>query len=159
MAAFSVTKTLAAAGNYDASDIMSESASNGVGTAWRFQNVCRQGETIMIAGLRARCSEDSVTSPIRTHWFRTNPSNSELDDNAALNIHATDAAQKVAEITTGAMGDHGATSYGENADVRHVISPTPNSGTDLWCIANWVNAETAETASMTMEIEIEVIRL
>ncbi len=92
----SVTKALAAASAYDANDVMSESASNGVGTAWTFSRVARRnGGSGYIVGAHLTSESESVTPRCTLYLFNLTPT-SELDDHAANT--APDAADKAKYI-------------------------------------------------------------
>jgi hypothetical protein len=170
MSRVTVTKTIAAAGDYTAGDVVSESASNGVGTAWRFGGIeNRAGEGSHITRAFIVGSEDSLTAVYKLWLFSANPSTSELDDNAAKNFSAADMANLIGIITFKAMADQGATSYAEvdpdNTDMPFHVIPVMTdyigviggsnlTGSSIWGVLEDTSGETAETASMTLSITL-----
>lgn len=103
-----VTKPLASATAYHAEDVMSESASNGVGTAWTFAAIAKvNGGTGYIVKAHAICETTAVTPRITLFLFNATPT-SELDDHAANTalLHA-DLANYVGKIDFPAMEDLG----------------------------------------------------
>jgi len=103
-----VTKALASATAYHAEDVMSESASNGVGTSWLFAAIAKvNGGTGYIVKAHAICETTAVTPRITLFLFNATPT-SELDDHAANTalLHA-DLANYVGKIDFPAMEDLG----------------------------------------------------
>lgn len=76
------SKSLAAAADYAAGDVMSESATDGAGTDWDFRNVVNSpGGAGTITKAIAICSTTALTHGLTLFLFHTSPT-SELDDNA-----------------------------------------------------------------------------
>ncbi|MDY6957619.1 MAG: hypothetical protein SVK08_00545 [Halobacteriota archaeon] len=76
-----VTKAVAAAGNYVAEDVLSESAS--AGTAWTFSAIAdRDGGTGEIVKAHVICETTAQTHRLTLYLFSAAPT-SELNDNAA----------------------------------------------------------------------------
>ncbi|KKM20043.1 hypothetical protein LCGC14_1649510 [marine sediment metagenome] len=80
MRVVSVTKAIAAAGNYDAEDVLSESAS--AGTAWQFSDIARKGSRGYITNARVACETTGLKHRLTLYLFKATPA-SELDDNKA----------------------------------------------------------------------------
>jgi hypothetical protein len=78
----SVTKALVG-GAYSAKDVLSESATNNVGTPWVFDNVLRDpGGKGYIVSARAISETTAITAALSLFLYRKKPT-CELDDNAA----------------------------------------------------------------------------
>src|SRR3990167_4140225 len=123
----SVSKTIAAAGNYTSGDVVSEDAGAGLGTAWRFRGIPNLvGNGVIIESAVLTCDEDSLTATYRLHLFNANPSGSELDDNEALNIVAADRTKYLGFITFGAMVDRGVISTAQLLNVQ--LHAVPDAG-------------------------------
>lgn len=102
----SVTKALAAAGNYDAEDVMCEHATTGV--AWTFAALARaNGGTGRIIKAHALWETTALTPRLTLYLFNAAPT-TELDDNKANAAPAfADLAQYVGKIDFPAMEDLG----------------------------------------------------
>ncbi len=152
-------KALAAAGDYAANDVLSESATSGVGRSWYFPNCALEpGRSFLIMGIRARITEDSVTFRPQVNFFRQNPTASELDDNAAYNMVAADNRGKsLGPYTLPAFSDIGAETLSVDNDIRMMITPAGNE-MGVYAIVKTLDAEANETAGMVLEIELEVIQ-
>ena len=104
----SVTKALVAASAYAAADVLSESATNGVGTAWTFSAIAsgngRSGEVTKAHVI----SETTALTPRLVLYLFTAAPTCELDDNAANTalLHA-DQANYVGRIDFPAMSENG----------------------------------------------------
>lgn len=115
----STTKALASATAYDAEDVLSESASNGVGTDWDFDAVGKvNGGTGYIVKAQAICETTAVTPRLTLFLFNAAPT-CELDDHAANTalLHA-DLANYIGKIDFPAMEDLG------TGDSESVASPS-----------------------------------
>ena len=145
------SKAVAAAGNYSAGDILSESASNGVGTAWEFKNIVESGKSGRIVSGFLTCSAGAVAVGYKLHLFKDNPSSSELDDNAALNIAAADQASYIGLLIFEAAADRG-----DVASARSIITSMPIGfickNNILYGILEDPTGETGEVAGMTVTI-------
>lgn len=147
--------TLAAAGDYGAGDVLSQSASEGQGVAWQFPAMAR------VAGLGGKIVGGYITTSVGAfaakftlYLFNANPSASELDDNAALNIVAADRDKLVGMVNFGTDGtDVGDVSLNWMTNTQSVPYCT-GAATNLWGILIAVDAETNESASMTVDIEL-----
>lgn len=84
---------IAAAGDYLAGDILSDGASDGTGHYWVFEDAAAlSGGSGWICKLLATCSVDALVPRLRVWFFRSAPTTTELDDNAAFNLTAADRA-------------------------------------------------------------------
>lgn len=117
----SVTKALAAAGNYGGDDVMSESAS--AGTVWTFSNVVdRPGASGTIVKAVALFETTALTPGLTLFLFSATPT-SALNDNVANTavLHA-DEANFVGRITFPAMADLG------TGDSEAIVTPSLTTG-------------------------------
>ncbi len=154
---FSVTKGLAAAGDYAAEDVLSESAT--VGTAWHFRTVLpRNGARGYITGAHIIWATTALTPAIRLYLFNENPS-SELSDNVA-NTAVLPADLHISQkyIDFPALADLGGGS-------EALISPSTTGGLplsvscaaksrDMYGIAVLKDAVTGEAAGAEMRITL-----
>lgn len=151
----SVTKALAAAANYAAEDVLSESAS--AGTVWTFNMLGGSG---YITKAQAICETTALTPRLTLFLFKTLPT-SELNDNVANTalLHA-DLAKYIGKIDFPALEDIG-------GDSEAVATPNTNgnlplafdcaSVTDtLYGILVTRDAITGETATDDMTIILTV---
>ncbi len=104
----SVTKVLAAASAYHAEDVLSESATNGIGTSWTFTSIARQAGAGGYITKAHAISEATAVTPRLTLFVFTAAPTCELDDHAANTalLHA-DLANYVGKIDFPAMEDLG----------------------------------------------------
>ena len=149
---------IAAAGDYAALDVMSNSATAAAGVAWNFNNIGKtEGASGWIVGLKATASAASMTTRLRLWLFHTTPTASELDDNAAFSLDADDRTKTVGYITLPALVDHGEVAYAQDFDIRVPFFCAVNDR-DLYGILQTVDAETNEAASMTVTLELSVVQ-
>ncbi len=153
----STKKTLAAAGDYSAEDVLSESATNTAGTDWDFVGIAKVlGGGGYITKAIALCSTTALTPRLALYLYNTAPT-SELDDNAGnAAVSTTDATSYVGRIDFPAMEDLGGVS-------EAVVTPatTGNSllsfnctsaDSNLYGILVTRDAITGEAAGMTMTV-------
>ena len=156
----SVTKALAAAGDYAAGDVLSESVSTG--TAWTFSGVVKQnGCSGEITKAQAICETTALTPRLTLYLFTATPT-AQLNDNAANTalLHA-DLANYVGKIDFVAMEDLGGDS--ETIATPSTLGNLPLSFTcasdanDLYGILVTRDAITGESAGddMTVNLTIE----
>ena len=101
----------AAAGDYADNDVLSDSASNGVGTALEFTNavLTAGGSALVIGGSINVVASTSVAATIGLQLFSQTPTATELDDNAAEGgVGAADAPYYLGEMLFAAGTDYGA---------------------------------------------------
>ena len=116
-------KALAAAGDYAIEDVLSESATDGVGTPFVFRQVTRQrGGAFSIRKVIALLTTTALAPRITLHLFTKTPT-SELDDNAANTAVITaDRETYVGRVELPAMSDLGGNSE---------AIATPDTGSNL----------------------------
>lgn len=154
-----VSRAVAAAGNYAAGDIVSDSATNGAGTSWDFTQMAVNGAgrpgTIYKADIT--CDEDSVTASYRLHLFSAALSaNTELDDNEAKAFDNDDRANYLGAITFPAMVDEGEMSRAQIEGLTFGYW-CGQAGHTLYGVLEDLTGETAETAGMTITITLWAI--
>lgn len=150
------TLTAAAAGNYAAGDVVSNSATDTEGDPLTFSNIVRgDGREFLIVGARAICSEDSVVWRLRLHFFDAVPAAAdvEMDDNAAFAI--TTSTNYLGYIDLPAMEDEGGVAVAQNNDLRAPFK-CASGDQDIYMVVETLDAETNETASMTLRFDLYV---
>jgi hypothetical protein len=123
----SVTKAVAAAGNYDAEDVLSEHATTG--TAWTFDTVVsRNGGKGRITKAHVICETTAQTPRLTLYLFNATPT-CNLNDNVANTalLHA-DLAKYVGKIDFPAMED-----LGGDSEALATPSTTGNLPLDFQC--------------------------
>ena len=157
----SATKTIVAAGDYAANDVVSNSATADTGTAFKFAKISpAHGHPGRIITAIARCSEDLVTWRLRLHLFNGEPlaAEVEMDDNVAFNIKTSDGADKyIGYIDFPAMDDLGVIPAAAQADQLN-FAFDPDNGDTLWGVVETLDAEANEAASMTLTITLHSSR-
>jgi hypothetical protein len=114
------TKALEAVSSYSIEDVLSETDTNGAGTAWTFSNIARtNGASGFIVDARVISENTGITPKLTLFLFNALPT-SELDDNAANTalLHA-DLANYIGRIDFAAMTD-----FGGDAEARAVTEST-----------------------------------
>lgn len=145
---------LAAAGDYGALDIMSDSAS--AGNVWVFANAARfKGGNGRIRKMLVTTSVEGITSKFRLWLFHTALTTTAVNDNAAFNLTAADRDKVVGYIETLAAVDMGAINYAQSIGLDMEFS-LPDGETDLYGVLVTVDAVSAETAGMTASVELQV---
>ena len=157
----SVTKAVAGAGNYAAEDVLSESATNGAGTAWNFANCgLGKGNSGVITKAIVSCETTALTHRLTLYIFKAAPT-SELDDNAANTaVLNADIANYVGRIDFPALEDLGGNSEavaspstGGNLPLEFVCA---SGDGDLYGILVTRDAITGETANDDYTIKLFV---
>lgn len=153
-----LSPVLAAAGDYAAGDVLSDSATNGAGHAFEFAGMGRVAAGSGIITKAIITTSVEAWSPTMRLWlFHTTPSGCELDDNAALSIVVADRAKLVGYIDFAAGADIGTISYTQNTDVR-LSYKCAAADTKLYGILQVTEAVTNESASMTLTIELHALQ-
>jgi len=154
-----VTRTLAAAGDYAAEDVLSDSATGGAGTAITFAGIGKNkgaGGYITRAGIL--CSTTALAPRLTLYLFNNTPT-SELDDNAGNTAVLTaDRPNYIGKIDFPAMEDLGGNSetlctpstYG-NLPLAFNCDDDDNS---LYGILVTRDAITGEAANMTVVVSL-----
>jgi hypothetical protein len=156
----SVTKALAAAGNYDAEDVMCEHATTGV--AWTFAALARaNGGTGRIIKAHALWETTALTPRLTLFLFNAAPT-TELDDNKANAAPAfADLSQYVGKIDFPAMEDLGGMSeaiatpstYG-NLPLDFECAAAADDLIGILVTRDAITGEVAE-ASLTIRLTVE----
>ena len=150
-----VSRTVTAAGNYSAADIVSNSATDTEGTTWDFEQIALgEGHPATIYKADVACSEDSVVWRLRLHLFSAAVSAAtEKDDNAAKAMDNDDRANYIGFIDFPAMADLGEFSFAQ-ADQLQFGYWCGKGGHTLYGVLETLDAETNETAGMTIAITL-----
>jgi hypothetical protein len=151
-----VSGVIAAAGNYAALDVISQSATDGEGEAWEFADVARVGTGGLIIGASVSFSAQSMTARTRLWLFTDNPQSCELDDNAAFSLDIDDLDKRLPYIDFPALVDFGEVTFAQNISDR-IGFQLPTDGSKLWGILQFVDAETNEAADMTATITLHIL--
>lgn len=148
------SRAVAAAGNYSAGDIISDSATNGAGTAWEFKEMAfASGRPGTIYGAAWTCDEDSVVFRLRLHLWTGSPSTAtELDDNAAKTMDNDDRSLYLGYIDFPAGVDLGEFSAAQTECGKGYWCG--QGGTSLYGVLETLDDEANETAAMTIAIEL-----
>lgn len=148
-----VSRAVAAAANYDANDVVSNSATEASATPWVFDGMSPGvGKAGCIFAASIACSEDDVSgSRFRLFLLNEQPAaDTVLADNAALSFGAADLDKVVCYIDFPAMIDIGAFSMAQAVGVNYGYYTTDK----LYGVLQILDAETSETASMTVAIKL-----
>lgn len=152
-----VTLTVAAAGNYSAGNIMSNSATDGAGVATKIE----LGEVFAVKRIRqiiTKCDEDSVTFIPRYHFYDQEPAAAdvEMDDRTAGDFAktATGRAAYLCSILGGAFVDRGTAMAVSETDLIDKLVRTASGKSAIWLVLEDTTGETNETAGMTFTIDI-----
>ncbi len=155
----SVTKALAAAGDYAAEDVMSESAA--AGTVWTFSNVVKaNGCSGEITKAQAICETTALTPRLTLFLFKTAPT-CQLNDNAANTalLHAN-LANYIGKIDFQAMSDLGGDSESIATPSTYGNLPLAfncaSDANDLYGVLVTRDAITGEAATMDMTINLTI---
>ena len=153
---FTVTVTCAAAGDYAANDIMSNSATGDAGVA-AVVVFDSKAAIALVKQVTAVCSEDSVLNRLRLHFYNYNPAAAdvEMDDNAAFDFakNATGAAGYIGSIDLPAFRDGGTSMAVAEANLVDKYLAELTTGTAVYMVIETLDAETNETASMTIRFD------
>jgi hypothetical protein len=154
-----VTKALAAAGNYSAEDVLSESAS--VGTAWKFRNALDpyKDKGVIVKAI-ALCSTTGLVPRLRVYLFSATPTSMLNDNEGNTTLITADLPNYLGWIDFPGLTDLGG--YSEtiatpntsgNLPFSFVLAGKPK---DLYGLVVTRDAETNEAAGMTLTIELEI---
>lgn len=147
---------IAAAGDYAALDVLSQSASNGVGVHWILPSIARvTGYGGTIDRVIATLSGTAVTAQLRLHLFNADPSASEKDDNAAFLLHVNDRAKYLGFIDLPALATSGSSGVAW-AQVAANFKFKTAADANLYFLVQTIGAFTNETAGMTLDIQATV---
>ena len=164
-ATVSVLRTLAAAGNYDAEDVMSDDADNGEGTAITFTGVGRtKGTAGKIVQASILCSTTALTPRLTLYLFSSTPT-CELDDQAANTaVLAADQAKFVGQIDFPAMSDLGTGMSGTISTMSTwgnlpIYFVCEEDSANLYGVLVTRDAITGEAANMTVRINLTAVEV
>ncbi len=148
---------IAAAGDYADNDIISHSASNGVGRSWKFPALARgKAMSGTIVGASIKTSVGAFAATVRIHLFKAVPTTSEMDDNAALGITTADLANYLGFVDIPASIDVGDFSFGQADDLSKKFTGDDNG--DVYAIIQLTDAEANESAGMSVYPTLHVIQ-
>lgn len=148
MPEFSGTRTIAAAGDYAAGDVISDDADNGEGTALVVDPIARaNSEELVLTHGVITGSVDALVFSSDLDIFTENPSGSELDDNAVAGIVVADRLKWVGSAAVPALADKGGFS---GAEFTCYIPFRLVDTKSLWVIHRTRDAFTNESAGMTL---------
>lgn len=154
----SVSLTAAAAGDYAAGDVMSNSVTDTLGVPMYIPGIARtKGGVVNIQAIRAVCSEDAVLVTMRLHFFTLAPlpGEVEMDDNIAYTVKtAAGGAKFVGSLLLSPFVDRG-TAVSTSDTVYSPIEPLhcdPNE-TGLFFVVVLETAEANETAGMDIRFD------
>lgn len=149
----------AAAGDYAALDIMSNSVTDTAGWAIPVSGVVdTAGQVAILDKVVARCSEDSVLNRLRLHFYRYNPlpGDVEMDDNIAADFAKTTAGRDgyIGPVVLAAFADMGtAMAMSSTPNLREMLKTAP-AATGLWLVVETLDAEANETAGMRIDFDL-----
>ena len=157
-----VEMTCAAAGDYAAGDVLSNSATDGVGRSIYVPSLTRlAGGTPIVMNVVATCNEDAVAFSLRLHFFRVSPvaADVEMDDNvpfdAAKLVGAVD--NWAGSILLNAFVDRGTSiATSETFDIRQIFRCAPHDN-GLWMVVTAETGEANETAAMRLTFDFYVL--
>lgn len=150
------TLTTAAAGDYADNDVVGNDAVDTQGDPLTLSGFCIDKRVVTIRRIVAVCSEDSVVFGQRLHFFDAVPTAAEveMDDNAAFAINTAGGAGKyLGFVDLAAFADFGGVAVTQNNDL---YVPIRASGSDVYMVVQATDAETNETAGMTIRYDIYV---
>ena len=149
------TLTLAAAGDYGADDVLSESATVGEATSLAFNLAGR--ERFSIKSMRITSSVTTQTWKGELWLLRETPhDDTVVDDNVAFSLAIEDRLKVAAVLLMGsAMRDVGEIAYGEQVFDPPVDVELGDGETALYAILVTTDAFTDESAGQTVTIELD----
>lgn len=155
LAEVSISLTAAAAGNYAAGDVISDSAS--AGTYLTFPGVAGDnGGAAKIFSARYECDNDAQVTALRLWLFHTAPTASALNDNGAFSLHANDFDKVAGIITFPTATDAGAESFAQAALTVPLVVQCASGDRDLYGILQDTVGEEDESAGQIFRISLGV---
>ena len=154
----SVSLIAAAAGDYAAGDVMSNSVTDTLGLPLYIAGLARtKGGVVNIQAIRAVCSEDAVLVTLRLHFFTLlpTPAEVEMDDNIAFTVKTVAGGLKwVGSLLLSPFVDRG-TAVSTSDTVYSPIEPMhcDVNDTGLWFLPVLETAEANETANMDIRFD------
>ena len=158
-----VQKTLPAAGDYSANDVMSESAT--VGTAWKFADIVNSGGCGEIIGAQLILSKSggiTAITPQCTLFLFSAPPTSQLNDNLANTAPLdADVASYLGKIEFNPLSNNGGSPDVVATPSTAGALPLPFCADpkykDIWGILVIATAEANETAATVATIKLKVL--
>ncbi len=151
--AASTTIICAAAGDYAAGDVLSNSATNLAGLPTYVPNLARTpGQAAVIVAIRAVSTNASLLSRMRCQWFATMPlpAEVEMDDNAVFSfVTAAGSTKWVGSTLTNAF------TAKATMDITALQEPLRTNTTDtgLWLVLTTEDAEANEAANQQIRLD------
>ena len=146
---------IAAAGDYAANDILSDSTSAGV--SWLFSNLARiSGGSGIVTRAVVTCSVEAFAPRLRLWLFNTTPTTTSLNDNVAFSLDADDRTKVIGYLDFPAMADAGEVSYAQNVDVRLALKAVGSA--HIYGVLQTLDAITNESAGMTITLELHILQ-
>jgi len=153
-------RSLTAAGDYAAEDVLSNSATAGVATAWEFSGLVRKpGGKCLLIGAKAMLQTTNLTPRLSLYLFSAKPT-SELRDNVANTaVLYADRRFYLGQIDLPALEDLGGMSVAiaspsttGNLPIAFTCEPGDSK---IYAIVVTRDAITAEVAGDTLAIELQ----
>ena len=149
---------IAAAGDYAANDILSNSTTAALAMPWVFNGVARRkGGSGYITRMIGTCTATSAVARLRLWLFSQTPMASTRTDNAAFALALVDKVRLVGFIDLPAMSSATNFVYAQNIDVKLQFNCQPAEDT-LYGILQTLDAETNEAASMAVTLELGILQ-
>lgn len=151
----------AAAGDYAAADVISNSVTDTLGLANAVPGVVNvAGETAILDAVSATCSEDSVLNRLRLHWYNYQPlpADVEMDDNIAADWAKVSAGREgyIGYTDLPAFADRGtAMAQAQAVNLRQELATKASAG--LWFVVETLDAEANETAGMIIDFTLHFL--
>lgn len=143
-------RRVAAAGDYVAGDMISNSATAASATAWKLKMGRDAGDAGHITSVWVSASVDSLTTAPHVYLFAREPDRTDtpFTDNAAFAIGARALEYYCGRITLPGLRDDGSVSHAMTTNLQHPYR-TDDAGY-LWAILVASTAEANESANMTV---------
>ncbi len=148
----------AAAGDYAALDVVSNSVTDTQGVALQVADVVSAaGQVAILDKVSARCSEDSMLWRLALDFYAAVPTSAEveMDDNVAMDAAKTVAGANkfIDRVPLAAMADMGtAMAASVTANLRWQLKT--GAMTSLWINVITLDADASETAGMKIDIDL-----
>jgi len=152
------TVELAAAGDYAAEDVLSNSASAGV--AWSWLALFRADNTKgYITKVHAMCEVTALTPRLTIYFFKAAPTNCNLNDNVGNTApHHSDKANYVGKVDLPALEDLGGMSEAVASPSTYgnlpLLVEAASNADDLHGVVVTRDAITAEVATMELTLDV-----
>ncbi len=151
----------AAAGDYAAADVISNSVTDTLGVPLKFPAVVDvAGQVAILDKIVARCSEDSILARFALDFYTRLPlpAEVEMDDNIALDAAKTVAGYGIyiCRVPMAAFADMGtAMSHSTTPNLREMLKTV--GSVDLYAVVILLDSEANETAGMRVDIDLYLL--